>query len=49
MILMLLFGSTLTSLSLSVKFVLVGLMVGAVLLAVFLKRKEDSSKPASTS
>jgi len=42
----LLFGATLTRLSVLIRLVVVGLMIGVVLFAVFLKRREDREKPA---
>jgi len=48
-IMVLILGSTLTSLAFSIKLVVVGLMVSVVMVAVFLKRREDRVKPDSTS
>jgi len=45
----LLFNATLTSLSFSIRLIVVGLMISVVLFAVFLKKKEDREKPASRS
>ena len=42
----LLFGATLTRLSVLIRLVVIGLMIGVVLFAVFLKRREDREKPA---
>ena len=42
----LLFGAMLTRLSVLIRLVVIGLMIGVVLFAVFLKRREDREKPA---
>jgi len=46
MMAILLFGATLTRLSVLIRLVVIGLMTGVVLFAVFLKRREDRGKPA---
>jgi hypothetical protein len=45
----LIYGSTLTSLPVSIRLAVVGLMVSVVMVAVLLKRREDRAKPDSTS
>ena len=49
LIMVLILGSTLTSLPVSIRLAVVGLMVSAVMVAVFLKRREDRARPDSRS
>jgi hypothetical protein len=46
-IMMLILGSTLTSLPVSIRLGVVGLMIGLVMVAGFLKRREDRGKSVS--